>query len=622
MLTGSQDWSQTRRFSRLMLLLAVVLTLTAGVSAQEQSTNRAEREKPGSLGRLPVDLRGWNLSYYGVTRQDEPLPFWYTDHDLDPATHKLRVLIVAPLDSSADLTKQFGEALRGSTSAERLKTWREQISLSVVPWTGRAAGSDEQGEAKPVAWRFPPAAPYYANPQSSPANYLWRWIGTHAPDLVVEVRLGNDTPRWSIGPASELAPLGEPPSTAWGDQLAKALSADRTAGEPARLATALGRESPSDLGSIPAIVCRAPAASLTVALDQLLDALIASKLSGSSPARREWQVRLARTPLEVLSQLSRHYGQSLPAVEYIPAMALVGRLRLGALANDPTQRADVLRIVTPYLKGEKPTTPKSGSGQSGHLIFAELAQGADDAERATYVRLARVAADQAFGADGAPLASMPFHLEMSDAFFMGGPILAAAGRLTAEPKYFEACDRHFEFMRKLDLRSDGLYRHSPLDESAWGRGNGFVALGLGLSIQQWPAERDDRAKWIRVHDAHLKALLPHQDPTGCWHQVVDRPESFRELSCTCMITWAMARGVRGGWLDRATYDSAIRRGWRAIQQRVAPNGRLIDVCTGTGKMKSLREYYDREAILGPDPRGGAMSMLVSAEMVEYFKLFP
>jgi hypothetical protein len=40
----------------------------------------------------------------------------------------------------------------------------------------------------------------------------------------------------------------------------------------------------------------------------------------------------------------------------------------------------------------------------------------------------------------------------------------------------------------------------------------------------------------------------------------------------------------------------------------------VDVCTGTGKQKSLRDYFDRGAILGPDPRGGAMAFLVATEL--------
>ena len=77
---------------------------------------------------------------------------------------------------------------------------------------------------------------------------------------------------------------------------------------------------------------------------------------------------------------------------------------------------------------------------------------------------------------------MPFHNEMSDAVFMAGPILAATGKLTGERKYFDAAATHFASMRKLCLRDDGIYRHSPLCEAAWGRGNGFPALGLAWAL--------------------------------------------------------------------------------------------------------------------------------------------
>jgi hypothetical protein len=61
----------------------------------------------------------------------------------------------------------------------------------------------------------------------------------------------------------------------------------------------------------------------------------------------------------------------------------------------------------------------------------------------------------------------------------------------------------------------------------------------------------------------------------------------------------------------------IQNAWRAIRARVAANGRLVDVCTGTGKQKSLDDYYRRAAILGPDDRGGAMALLAATEMARY-----
>ena len=228
--------------------------------------------------------------------------------------------------------------------------------------------------------------------------------------------------------------------------------------------------------------------------------------------------------------------------------------------------------------------------------------------------MARAAADQGLTDDGQPREIMPYHLEMSDALYMGGPILAHVGYLTKEPRYYQACIQHLRSMRKLVLRPDGLYRHSPLDEAAWGRGNGFPALGLAWCLTYWPRERADHAELLQMFRDHMAALLPHQDDEGCWHQVIDRADSYRELSCTCMITWAMARGVREGWLDAPTYQSAIERGWSAIRLRIGPSGSLVDVCTGTGKQTSLEDYYHRPAILGPDPRGGAMCLLVATEV--------
>jgi len=173
------------------------------------------------------------------------------------------------------------------------------------------------------------------------------------------------------------------------------------------------------------------------------------------------------------------------------------------------------------------------------------------------------------------------------------------------------------FMLGLNLRADGLHRHSPLDEAAWGRGNGFPALGLALSLSEMPGDIPGRAEMLAALRAHLEALLRHQDETGMWRQVIDLPGSYRELTSTAMITIAMARGVRLGWLEEARFRPAIVRAWYALRTRVAANGELVDVCTGTGKQRSLRDYLDRTAILGRDDRGGAMALLVATELARW-----
>jgi unsaturated rhamnogalacturonyl hydrolase len=324
--------------------------------------------------------------------------------------------------------------------------------------------------------------------------------------------------------------------------------------------------------------------------------------------------RLARTPLETARLLAQVYGHELPRVEYIPALALVGRLQLGDLTGEEFHLQDVTDIVTPYFNGEEDASPKSGSALSGHLIFSELAKRSEGERRARYLELAQGAADRAFDEDGNQLPSMPFHLEMSDSVFMGGPILAQVGGLTRDPRYFAACQTHLNFMQSLVLREDGLYRHSPLCEAAWGRGNGFPALGMAFCLAEFPEDHPYRPKLLASFQAHMKALIPHQGEDGSWHQVIDHPESYPELSCTSMIALAMAWGIREQWLDRREFEPVVRRAWEAIAVRIANDGSLSGVCTGTGKQKTLQDYFERPAIFGHDARGGAMALLLCVEL--------
>lgn len=324
-----------------------------------------------------------------------------------------------------------------------------------------------------------------------------------------------------------------------------------------------------------------------------------------------------RSPRQVAEQLAVVYGRRLDQVAYIPALPLVSKLRLSELTGDSKWADEVRVIVEPFRSGMKNPVPKSGSEQAGHLIFVELARRDSGADRARWLELASVAANQIFDASGTPRDVMPFHNEMSDAVFMGGPIVAVVGRLAGQSRYFDAATTHFATMRKHCLRPDGIYRHSPLCEAAWGRGNGFPALGLALALEDWPEAHPAHSALLEAFQKHLTALRPFQDPrTGCWHQVIDHPESYDEYSCTCMIGFAMQRGIRRGWLPSAEFSPSVQRAWRAVLERTSHDGRLVNVCAGTGKQKTLQDYFDRPAITGRDDRGGAMGLLFATELLD------
>jgi len=583
----------------LLLLLPFCLLLPTPVSAMNLEHLLAS-----------VDLPGMSRFEIGLTQKETPVTALLGPEHLSLETDKIRVLLIGGLDGELDSVKAVLSCLEWFSSADVAKPLRGRFTLSAVPSAYPDALTQGQEESAEPSGQpgYPPQGEAYGGVARPEAAHLWRWIGMHAPDLLLELRQSEDT-TWLIPLSTEQQ---------W-KQLAETLKPARHLNRRStELVSRVGEIVPGGTGTVPALGLEVPLGESRQQFAALLEALLQSGFQSPSPARQELKHRLNRSPLEIASQLAERYGHELSQVMYIPAVALIGRLRLGQLTENNQHLLDVERIVEPYLTGAQPSLPEppTGSHLSGHLVFSELARLTG---KQKYLEVARKAADLGFDKEGKPRSSMPFHSEMSDAVFMGCPILAQVGQLTKETRYFDMCLRHMRFMLDLNLREDGLHRHSPLHESAWGRGNGFPALGLALSLSDLPNNHSGRGEMLEAFRAHVRALVKHQDSSGCWHQLVDVPASYRELSCTCMITFALLRGVRSGWLERGDYLPVIEKAWKAIRLRVATDGRLVDVCTGTGKGKNRRYYLDRKAILGPDPRGGAMALLVATEMAMWVK---
>jgi len=604
-ISSALDRFSPPRFGTIMLV--ALLAMTRHVPAAEPAP---VADAPTSNGPAPSVIAtsatypGVYRSAIGVTQQGTRIDLFLQDDDLDVQTTKMRLLMIGGVDGKQSSVDAALATLRWFHDEHATHQFRDRFTLSAIPCVNPAPLSP--GNIEPqypdLTSGYPPTGnAYHAEGQPDEAAYLWRWLGMHAPDVVIDLRIATET-TWQV-PESWAAQFGN-----------EVLSSATTVDTKGDLIVELARHKVCQTGAIQAVRLTSPPDEVNLHLKALLSGLATTKHPRRSAARLELQRRLERSPKTVARQLAEHYGHDLQQVVYIPAIALIGRLRWGQFSGDPTHQADVTRIVRPYFDGDKSSTPTSGSGLSGHLVFSELAASSEGEARARYVELARQAADHAFDEDGAIKPIMPFHHEMSDAAFMGGPILASVGHLTGDDRYFRACARHLNSVRSLVLRDDGLYRHSPLDEAAWGRGNGFPALGLAMCLAEFPHDHPERPNLLAHFQRHLRTLVKHQDPTGCWHQVIDRPESFRELSSTCMITYAMARGIRENWLPRDEFQPIVDLAWGAILSRVAEDGQLVDVCTGTGKQRSLRDYYDRPAILGRDPRGGAMALLVATEI--------
>jgi rhamnogalacturonyl hydrolase YesR len=175
--------------------------------------------------------------------------------------------------------------------------------------------------------------------------------------------------------------------------------------------------------------------------------------------------------------------------------------------------------------------------------------------------------------------------------------------------------RHIAFMQEMLLREDGLYRHSPLADVAWSRGNAFPALGLALSLSDIPSSHPAYGAVLESYLQLLAALLPYQDADGMWREVIDHPGAFAEITSTAMIGIAIKRGIDRGWLEPSLYAPVLEKAWQAVLARTSVDGEFVDACTSTGKLDSLEAYLDRPAILGRDDRAGGMVMNFANEMV-------
>ena len=202
--------------------------------------------------------------------------------------------------------------------------------------------------------------------------------------------------------------------------------------------------------------------------------------------------------------------------------------------------------------------------------------------------------------------------------FFSAAVLGRAFKLTGVEAYLEILTR---FLLDAGVQQAGraLLARPPGRPFYWGRGNGFAALSYAETLTYLPVHRHPaRAALLAAHLRHLESLQGYQHRSGMWHQVIDAPGSYLEFSVTCMIGYALARGLRLGWLD-ASFHETLMRAWQGVAARIDDGGGLVDVCTGTGVQQNLRAYLDRPAIFGLDERGGALSLWFVTEMESYLR---
>jgi unsaturated rhamnogalacturonyl hydrolase len=502
------------------------------------------------------------VSAAGVTRADTPLLTIENPSPFEAGTRR-RLVIVGGLDGDVRAARAVLSAVRWFKTTAPARV-RQRWAVSALPL------ADPDGHARIKPFRFPPIKGFFDDHDQPESRYVWRWVAFQAPDLVVDIRGAADAE-------------GE-------------------------LKTALAADQASGLGSVPVTTVTAREADGAGALRKVITAAAGVT---QSPLHDALLKRIARDPVVIAATLAKRYPEN-PSVSYISAVAWASTLRLASRSGDPSLRAKVREQTAPWVSGEKKAMGNqiSLTAVAGTMIFAELATTEDDA------------AARGLALEGASLASAQksgglaqYGQGWTDDMFMATAILARVASFPGHVGDLDTAARLLiDYAARLQ-RPDGIFVHATDGPVAWGRGNGFAALGLMEALTALPERHPARSHVLEIFQRQMAAVKTMQAPDGMWRQIIDEPGAYREETATAMLLSAMARGIRLGWLDRS-YVLVVQRAWRALAAHVAGDGTLVDVCAGTGAGPTKRYYLDRPAMEGGDDRGGAMALLGAVEMEE------
>lgn len=186
-----------------------------------------------------------------------------------------------------------------------------------------------------------------------------------------------------------------------------------------------------------------------------------------------------------------------------------------------------------------------------------------------------------------------------DDLYMSVPFLARMGKMTGERKYFDFAVKQVKQFNKL-LYDDKtrLYFHSWADDTKeqgvahWGRANGWCIVAQANLLEFLPLNHPARPELLRIFKQQITGFARYQSEKGLWHQIIDKEDSYLETSCTAMFTYAVAKGVNEGWIE-PRYKVIALEGWKGIASMINADGKVENICIGTGISEGLIHYYKR-----------------------------
>lgn len=158
----------------------------------------------------------------------------------------------------------------------------------------------------------------------------------------------------------------------------------------------------------------------------------------------------------------------------------------------------------------------------------------------------------------------------------------------------------------------------------WGRSLGWFAMGVVDVLDYLPRDHPQRDSVINIFKRMSEGIAMYQDPDSLvWWQVVDqakRDSNWIESSSSCMFVYALAKGVRMGYLD-TTYLEVAKTGYQGILDKFlvtdySENLIITNVCVGTGVGDSYAYYVGRDHFFGSHVDGPFIMASIEMELLD------
>ena len=160
----------------------------------------------------------------------------------------------------------------------------------------------------------------------------------------------------------------------------------------------------------------------------------------------------------------------------------------------------------------------------------------------------------------------------------------------------------------------------------WSRAMGWYGMAMVDVLDFLPENYSGRERIITYLNQFAEAITKVQDKSGLWWQVLDqgdRDGNYLEATGTSMFTYAFAKGVRKGYLDKK-YLAVAEKAYAGLIDNlvsVEENGLVnLNKCCGVAGLggNPYRDcsytYYVNEIIRSNDPKGTGPFILASLEL--------